>query len=166
MRAAAGRSTSRGAAFAAGAVTAVLMMLSSAPAGAQNGDDPADLLQGMEVFNAGCSSCHQADGSGSPSGRSLIDIAAEQPDRAVHVASVTEGIGNMPAYGDRLTESEIDAAVTYLRLTFVSDGSDLDELPNTGGEGWTFALGLGLVALGASAVATSSPSRPQARSKH
>jgi len=145
-------------------VMAVLSVWSMAmPAGAQGADDPADLMAGMEVFNAGCNSCHQTDGSGSGSGRSLIDIATEEPDRSVHVASVTNGIGNMPAYEGRLTDDEIDAAVSYLRLTFVSEGTDMDELPNTGGEGWLLATGLGLVALGGAAVLSTSATRRHGR---
>lgn len=136
-----------------GAVVAFgLLVLGSPAAGAQDSDDPADLMQGMEVFNAGCNSCHQTDGSGSASGRSLIDIATEQPDRAVHIESVTNGIGRMPAYGDRLTENEIDAAVTYLRLTFVSGDAGIDELPNTGGEALMIAVGLGLIVVGVSMI--------------
>ncbi len=111
----------------------------------------------MEVFNGGCSSCHQADGSGSAAGRSLIDVALEQPDRSVHVASVTNGLGNMPAYADRLTEAEIDAAVSYVRLTFLSEGDAMDELPNTGLDAWLFVVGLGLIASGGAAVLATEP---------
>lgn len=130
----------------------LLALLSPMAAGAQDVDDPGDLGIGMEVFNAGCSSCHLADGTGSSAGRSLIDIAIEQPDRSVHVASVTNGLGNMPAYEGRLTEEEIDAAVSYLRLTFLSEEDPMDELPRTGTNAWLFVIGLGLVAAGGSAV--------------
>lgn len=138
----------------------VLIALIQAPAaGAQGGDDPADLLQGMEVFTSSCNSCHGDDGSGSLVGRSLIDIAIEQPDRSVHVESVTNGRDDMPAFGDRLTADEIDAAVTYVRLTFVSDGSDLGELPNTGNGRLPAALGLALVLVGGALVVARHGSR-------
>lgn len=141
-----------------GAVLASLALFSLAvPAGAQQTDDPGDLGIGMEVFNAGCSSCHRADGSGSGSGRSLIDIAIEEPDRAVHVMSVADGIGNMPAYADRLSEEEIDAVVSYVRLTFLSEEDLMDELPNTGFEAWLLLVGLALVGLGGVAVVAVEP---------
>lgn len=143
--------------FLAIAAFGLLTAFSATPAGAQGTDDPGDLGQGMEVFNAGCSSCHQTDGSGSAAGRSLIDIAIEQPDRSVHIASVTNGIGNMPGYEDRLTVEEIDAAVSYVRLTFLSEEDPMEELPRTGLSGWLFALGFGLVGSGGIAVLAAEP---------
>jgi len=145
--------------FVVAAVLGLMLALSAAPAGAQDADDPGDLGQGMEIFNAGCSSCHQADGSGSAAGRSLIDIAVEQPDRSVHVASVTDGIGNMPGYADRLTADEIDAAVSYVRLTFRSQEDPMDELPRTGLSGWLFAIGFGLIGSGGVAMLVVEPAR-------
>lgn len=141
------------------AALGVFVAFPASPAGAQDTDDPGDLGQGMEVFNSGCSSCHQADGSGSTAGRSLIDAAVEQPDRLVHVASVTNGIGNMPGYADRLTEAEIDAAVSYVRLTFLSEEDAMEELPNTGLNAWLFVVGLGLVASGGAAVLAADPTQ-------
>lgn len=145
-------------ALVAVAVT-VLLALGATPAAAQDTDDPGDLGIGMEVFNNGCSSCHRADGTGSSAGRSLIDIALEQPDRSVHIASVTNGIGNMPAYEDRLTADEIDAAVSYLRLTFLSEEDPMEELPRTGLSAWLFVAGFALVAVGGSAVVIAEPQR-------
>lgn len=139
------------------AAIGLLTVFAATPVGAQDADDPGDLGQGMEVFNAGCSSCHQADGSGSAAGRSLIDIAIEQPDRSVHIASVTNGIGNMPGYEDRLTVEEIDAAVSYVRLTFLSEEDPMEELPRTGLSGWLFALGFGLIGSGGIAVLAAEP---------
>lgn len=147
------RRTRLGAFFATVAL-GLLVGIGGAPAGAQDVDDPGDLGQGMELFNASCSSCHQVDGSGSAAGRSLIDIAIEQPDRSVHIASVTDGIGNMPGYGDRLTVDEIDAVVSYARLTFLSEEDVMDELPNTGLNAWLFVVGFSLIGLGGAAVLT------------
>ena len=137
--------------------SSMLVAFSATPAGAQDADDPGDLGQGMDIFNGGCSSCHQADGSGSAAGRSLIDLALEQPDRSVHVASVTNGLGNMPGYEDLLTVDEIDAAVTYVRLTFLSEEDAMQELPNTGLDAWLFVVGLGLIASGGAAVLAAEP---------
>lgn len=127
------------------------LILGASPAGAQ--DDPGDLGEGLEVYGAqGCAGCHGTDGAGSAAGRSLIDLALEQPDRAVHLASVVDGKGQMPAYGDRLTEAEAEAVVSYVRLTFLSDADAMDALPNTGLSAWLFVVGFGLIAVGGTAV--------------
>lgn len=94
-------------------------------------DDPAQLGAGRVVFESNCSGCHGVDGTGSATGRNLIGIAEQEPDRSVHITSVTEGKGNMPAWGPQLSEEEIDAAVSYVRLTFVAQEPDA-ELAVTG----------------------------------
>ena len=48
-------------------------------------DDPALLAEGQAVFEATCAGCHGADGMGTQQGRSLIDVAQQQPDRLVHI---------------------------------------------------------------------------------
>ena len=64
--------------------------------------------------------------------------------------SVTDGRGNMPAFGENLSADEIDAAVSYVRATFVSE----TELAVTGSEtswlvlGAITLLGAGFVLVG------------------
>jgi mono/diheme cytochrome c family protein len=127
----------------------------------EGGDDPAQLEAGMAVFEQSCASCHMSDGTGSLAGRSLIDIATIQPDRAVHTASVTDGLNDMPSFAASLSAEEIDVAVTYARLTFVSEqpaseDDAQDELAVTGTNTTVAAFGagallvLGLVFLNAS----------------
>ena len=86
----------------------------------ESADDPAAVEAGMAVFEENCASCHNVDGTGSTAGRPLTDVALEQPDRSVHITSVTEGKGQMPAFGPVLSPEEIDSVVSYVRLTFVS----------------------------------------------
>ncbi|MDW3178008.1 MAG: cytochrome c [Acidimicrobiia bacterium] len=103
------------------AVTLLVGAFGVAHAGAQGAtDDPAQVEAGMAVFESNCAGCHGADGTGTNSGRPLTDVATQEPDRLVHIASVTDGKGNMPAFGGNLEADEIDAAVSYVRLTFVS----------------------------------------------
>ncbi len=114
----------------------------------EGGDDPAQLEAGMAVFEQSCASCHMSDGTGSLAGRSLIDIATIQPDRAVHVASVTDGLNDMPSFAASLSAEEIDVAVSYARLTFLSDqpASEVDaqdELAVTGTDATVAAFGAG-----------------------
>jgi mono/diheme cytochrome c family protein len=124
-------------------------------ASAQGGvDDPAQVEAGMAVFESNCVSCHVSEGTGSSSGRPLTDIAMQQPDRAVHVTSVTEGKGNMPAWDATLSAEEIDAVVSYVRLGFVSEAAEEDppaeeepaeEPPATGSEVELFLIAAGVL---------------------
>lgn len=122
---------------------------STATAGAQEDtDDPTAVEAGMVIYAASCAGCHGAEGEGSERGRPLTDIA-DQGARSVHIMSVTEGKGGMPAFAEGLSDDEISQAVSYVRLTFVSDDTQaLQELPRTGATGWIGALGAALVALG------------------
>lgn len=113
------------------------MFVTATSAGAQSAeDDPAQVEAGMAVFEANCAGCHSSDGSGSTTGRPLIGVAAEQPDRLVHIESVTNGKGQgMPAFGENLSAEEIDSAVSYVRLTFVAEEAEAEgaaELAQTG----------------------------------
>lgn len=119
-------------------------------------EDPAQVAAGEAVFTQNCMGCHGANGEGSNTGRPLVGIAAQEPDRTVHIASVTNGKGGMPAWGPMLTEDEIDAAVSYVRATFVSQA---DDLPRTGSDvnlllaGGLALMGMGLVASKAGSLA-------------
>lgn len=88
-------------------------------------DDPAKVEAGKAVFTTNCAGCHGAAGEGVQGrGRPLVGVAAQQADRAVHIKSVTDGKGAMPGFGTKLKAEEIDAAVTYVRLTFVEAAAD------------------------------------------
>lgn len=150
-------------------VLALVVALVFAPAALaqERADDPAAVEAGMAIFEENCASCHNVDGSGSNAGRSLIDVALEQPDRSVHVLSVTSGKGGMPAFGPVLSPEEIDAAISYVRLTFVSaqpeepvvDDSE-EELADTGAE--SGLLVVVAVAVGAAGVMMMSTRRADA----
>ena len=89
---------------------------------------PAD--SGAALFHAWCKSCHGADGRGTPSAATRLEVApadlrdckgstAEPEDR--WVAIVTRGGAafglslDMPAYGEAATPSQIRAVVRYAR---------------------------------------------------
>ncbi len=116
-------------------------------------DDPAQIEAGGAVYAASCAGCHGAEGEGADAGRPLTDIAAQEPDRSVHVASVTNGKGGMPAFADRLSADEIDSAISYVRLSFTAQTDDdegaMEELPRTGFEDSLLILGAALIGLGA-----------------
>lgn len=145
--------------------TAAALLFTFDVASAQGGvDDPAQIEAGMALFESNCVSCHTSEGTGSSAGRPLTDIAVEQPDRAVHVESVTNGKGNMPAWGATLSAEEIDSVVSYVRLGFVSETAAeepaAEELAVTGSEVEFFLLAAGVL-LGAGLLFIRS-SRPRA----
>ena len=71
------------------------------------------------MFVATCARCHGEDGTGNPPRPALIGVAAEEPDRAVHIELVTNGGRFMPSFAEDLTAEEIEAVVDYVRETFV-----------------------------------------------
>ncbi len=108
------------------ALTGLLLftIASQGEAQAQGADDPAQVEAGQAVYEMSCAGCHAEDGTGTAGlGRPLTGIA-DQGDRATHVASVTDGKGSMPAFGPQLAEEEIDAAISYVRLTFVDAAAE------------------------------------------
>ena len=106
----------------------VALLFTFETAHAQSDDDPAQVEAGAEVFAANCSSCHGAEGEGSPVGRPLAGVADEN-DRARHIETVTDGRGNMPAFGTVLSEDEIESVVSFVRLTFVAQDEGGEEEP-------------------------------------
>ena len=69
---------------------------------------------GAEVFaDAGCGSCHTLAAAGA-SGTTGPNLDEVQPDKETVAEQVTNGGGGMPAFGDRLSDEEIDAVATYV----------------------------------------------------
>jgi mono/diheme cytochrome c family protein len=88
------------------------------PAGGSNESTvlEADLELGEQVYSANCATCHGSDGEGG-FGPELADgrVAERYPDPHDHRAVVVNGRGAMPAWGDTLSDEEIDAVVRYER---------------------------------------------------
>ena len=85
----------------------------SAPAFAQNA--------GADTYKAKCAMCHGADGLGTtPAGKAMKAASFKDPalvnapDTQL-IASVKNGKNKMPAYGGKLTDDQIKAAVVYIR---------------------------------------------------
>ena len=71
-------------------------------------------VDGAAVFeSAGCGGCHTLAAAGA-SGTTGPNLDELQPDRETVVDQVTNGGGGMPAFGDRLSEAEIEAVATYV----------------------------------------------------
>ncbi len=107
---------------------AVVLMGVVVVAGCGGEDDPGtatqrpattiagDLQVGERVFARNCASCHGRGGDGGM-GPKLADgrVVERYPDPRDHREVVVEGRGAMPAWGDRLTDEEVDAVVRYER---------------------------------------------------
>lgn len=84
-------------------------------------------LQGAVVFqNKNCRNCHALDGIGGFRGPDLTTVG-RRLSRNELVRQVIQGGGDMPAYGDHLTPTEVDALVSFL--------STLGQPPTKGSDG-------------------------------
>ncbi|GAB4816003.1 hypothetical protein N2152v2_003049 [Parachlorella kessleri] len=95
-----------------GAATVVLST-AAAPALA------ADLILGEEVFNNNCAACHMGGRNTVQVEKTLQKAALEQYlagglNMEAITTQVTDGKGAMPAWGDRLSEEEIEAVANYV----------------------------------------------------
>ena len=73
----------------------------------------ATAASGKDIFTSSCGGCHTlADaGTSGATGPNLDDAA---PDAATVKAIVRGGGGGMPAFGDKLSNAEIDAVAAYV----------------------------------------------------
>jgi cbb3-type cytochrome c oxidase subunit III len=81
------------------------------------GPKPED---GGELFNQKCSMCHGADGKGYPALKTP-DFTDPKVQASLSDEKIVETIKNgkkgtaMPAFGDKLSDEQIHALVTYIR---------------------------------------------------
>lgn len=131
------------------AATVIFAGSNSLASAQSEADDPAEVAAGRVIYESNCAGCHGAEGEGSNSGRPLTGIA-DQGDRASHIASIVNGKGNMPAFGERLSEGEIGEVASFVRLSFVAQ--DEPELAVTGYNSSLLALVGMSLALGGGAL--------------
>ena len=79
---------------------------------------------GADIYKANCVSCHAADGHGSAVGKSLhaADFHSPQVQQQSDpqmMDVIKNGRGNMPPFGESLSQDQIAAVVKYIR-TFKS----------------------------------------------
>ena len=77
-----------------------------------------DAIAGKQVYAADCQMCHQVNRAGNPPViPSLLDIISrtgQEHVREVVMNGVPGGRPPMPAFGDRLSQTEIDNLIAYL----------------------------------------------------
>lgn len=85
------------------------------PVGPDGEPDPV-LVSGREVYGDRCATCHGGSGGGDR-GPKLADgrVVESLPDPVDQFTVIHDGRGQMPAFGDSLTDEQIDAVVRYTR---------------------------------------------------
>jgi mono/diheme cytochrome c family protein len=102
--------------------TAVAVSGISTAAETKKAKGPSQVERGREVYTANCVRCHGADGAG----RTRMAEIVEPPDmtdpawqrkrsNSKMIASVSNGLGQMPAFKKKLSRQEIAAAIAYVR---------------------------------------------------
>ena len=71
--------------------------------------------QAEALYVEHCASCHALNGTGSVGPPIGDGIANEKYTRDEMIEQVRDGQGSMPAFSDRLSESEMAAVVDYVR---------------------------------------------------
>jgi ubiquinol-cytochrome c reductase cytochrome b subunit len=77
------------------------------------GRTPLEMRGAAVLQNKQCRNCHSLGGRGGERGPSL-DAVATRLTRDEMVRQVIQGGGNMPAYGTRLNEAEVNALVSFM----------------------------------------------------
>jgi mono/diheme cytochrome c family protein len=84
------------------------------PGETEGGETPGDPTAGAEVFaTAGCGSCHALADAGA-AGAVGPNLDESQPSYELVVDRVTNGQGAMPAFGDTLSEQQIQDVSAYV----------------------------------------------------
>lgn len=78
---------------------------------------------GAQTYKSNCVVCHGADGTGTPTGKSLKapDLhsdAVQKMTVAQMITQVSDGKNNMPPFKSTLTDDQIKDVVMYVRTTF------------------------------------------------
>ncbi len=104
----------------------------SRPAGAGTPGNPAQLATGERVYVEACAACHGPQGEGQRGG----DVPAGQmpapphdqtghtwhhPDEQLFQITKYGGMMGMPAFGDSLTDDEIEAVLAYIKTMWTEE---------------------------------------------
>jgi len=87
---------------------------------AQEAEEPSDeeeeivqpAIDGAEIYASNCAGCHAPDRSGR-NGPPLLP-ASLTSDPSSYVQLITDGLGGMPGFGNRLSADEINAVVDFI----------------------------------------------------
>ena len=79
---------------------------------------PLFAADGAATFKAKCAACHGADGTKAMPAMGVKPLTSPEvkaKSEAQLITAVTKGEGKMPAFGGKLSDDEIKAAVAYVR---------------------------------------------------
>lgn len=101
---------------------AALVVAAAMVAGCTGGEVPAApaddevLVLGGELYANNCRACHGPAGGGGV-GTALNEgrVVERYPDVADQIALVRDGVRAMPAFGEKLSDDELEAVVRYTR---------------------------------------------------
>jgi cytochrome c6 len=104
--------------FAILAGTAIALAFFGLPPSVGAADDA-----GAQTYKSNCVVCHGADGTGTPTGKSLKapDLhsdAVQKMTEAQMITQVSDGKNNMPPFKSTLSDDQIKDVVAYVRATF------------------------------------------------
>jgi mono/diheme cytochrome c family protein len=77
--------------------------------------DDAGLVTGRKVWVGNCVRCHGPSGQGGVGARLAGVVSKNIPNQQNEINIVTNGAGQMPAWGDKLTDAEILDVVRFTR---------------------------------------------------
>lgn len=86
---------------------------SGSSSAASSAGEEVSAAAGKVVFTSNCATCHTLADAGATGsvGPNLDDL---KPDDALVVHQVTNGGGGMPAFGDQLSDAEIQSVAKYV----------------------------------------------------
>ncbi|NNF54115.1 MAG: c-type cytochrome [Acidimicrobiales bacterium] len=85
--------------------------------------DDVELVEGQQVYTSQCASCHGVQGEGGRGKRlNEGEVLATYPNASDQLDLIVNGSGQMPAYGKRLSDEQINAVVRYTREVINSAG--------------------------------------------
>jgi len=109
-------------ASAANAATPAAKPAAAAPAPAPAAwDMQTAMVQGKQVYDSNCASCHMADGKGNAEmgAKPIAGSALVNGPLAGHIERVLDGKAPiMPAWANQLTDIQLAAVITYERNAF------------------------------------------------
>ena len=102
--------------FGGALVLACAVALALGLAGCGGSGDVVETSLGRDVYLQRCVGCHGADGSGITGPDIRPENVLEKYATAEGMAAVVRnGLGDMPEFGSKLSDAEVDAVVAYVR---------------------------------------------------
>lgn len=106
--------------MASASVLLAAALLAGCQHNGSSSNSTADVSAGQAVFNRNCEGCHEMDGVGGRRGPDLSHIGADQTHTPSWIAAYVQNprsvdpSSRMPAFGNRLSQQDLQAVGAYL----------------------------------------------------